>query len=473
MDTLYVKWRKQAHPTVFQEGTSAPPEQLLQAIWQHQRIRRGDLRATDGRRAVILHPGFLNLEAGPDFRRALVQVGNAKPFECDVEVDVLSAGWRQHGHDANPAFGSVGLHVVWQAGANGPGGLPVVELRNQLDAPLGQLTDALGQAPSPTPKNVRGQCSAPLRDLPAEGVTDLLGQATQVRLEAKAATLAAVAGRTTWEQALWEGLFTALGYKQNSWPMRRLAELLPELRRGFGQAPEPVVLLARLLGVGGLLPGQLDRDKLTNRYLRTLWDQWWRDRERLAERILPLSNWTFHGLRPANRPERRLALAAHWLAKRDFIDWLDDWICQTPKQPSPAAALLSRLATSDDYWSRHWTFRSGRFGQAQPLLGSGRLHDIAVNVLLPWLYARATAAGNDGLVTRVEQRYFAWPKGQDNSRLKFVRQRLFGGRHIPLRGAALQQGLLQVQVDFCNQTNAVCDNCVFPDLVRRYSLEKT
>ncbi len=473
MATLYVKWRKQAHPTVFREGTSAPPEQLLQAIWQHQRIRRGDLRATDGRRAVILHPGFLNLEAGPDFRRALVQVGNAKPFECDVEVDVLSAGWRQHGHDANPAFGSVGLHVVWQAGANGPGGLPVVELRNQLDAPLGQLTDALGQAPAPTPKNVRGQCSAPLRDLPAEGVTDLLGQAAQVRLKAKAAALAAVAGRTTWEQALWEGLFTALGYKQNSWPMRRIAELLPELRRSFGQAPEPVVLLARLLGVGGLLPGQLDRDKLTNRYLRTLWDQWWRDRDRLAERILPLSNWTFHGLRPANRPERRLALAAHWLAKRDFIDWLDDWICQTPKQPSPAAALLSRLATSDDYWSSHWTFRSGRFGQAQPLLGSGRLHDIAVNVLLPWLYARATAAGNDGLVTRVEQRYFAWPKGQDNSRLKFVRQRLFGGRHIPLRGAALQQGLLQVQVDFCNQTNAVCDNCVFPDLVRRYSLEKT
>ncbi len=83
------------------------------------------------------------------------------------------------------------------------------------------------------------------------------------------------------------------------------------------------------------------------------------------------------------------------------------------------------------------------------------------------------AAGNDGLAARVEQRYFAWPKGQDNSRLKFVRQRLFGGRRIPLRGAALQQGLLQVQADFCNHTNAVCDDCVFPDLVRRYSLEKT
>jgi len=470
---LYAKWRKQSQSPVFREGSSAPPEQLLQAIWQHQRLRRAGLRATDGRRAAVLHPGFLNLEAGPDFRRAFVQIGSARPLECDIEVDVLSAGWRQHGHDTNPAFGSVGLHVVWRAGANGPSGLPVVELRNQLDAPLGQLAAALGQAETLPPRNVRGQCSAPLRDLPTEGVADLLGQAARVRLEAKAAALAAVAGRASWEQALWEGLFTALGYKQNSWPMRRLAELLPELRRGLGQASEPVVLLARLLGVGGLLPDQLDRDKLTNRYLRTLWDQWWRDRDRLARRILPKSVWTYHGLRPANRPERRLALAAHWLAKRDFAAWLDDWICQPPKKPSPAAALLGRLAASDDYWSRHWTFRSGRFAAAQPLLGAGRLNDIAVNVILPWLHARATSDGNAGLVARVEHRYFAWPKAQDNSRLKFVRQRLFGSRRIPLRGAALQQGLLQVQADFCNRTNALCDDCVFPDLVRRYSLEKT
>ena len=416
MTTLYAKWRKQAQPPVFREGSSAPPEQLLQAIWHHQRIRRSDLRAIDGRRATILHPGFLNLEAGPDFRRALVQMGT-KPFECDIEVDVLSAGWRQHGHNTNPAFGSVGLHVVWQAGASGPSDLPVVELKNQLDAPLGQLADALGQATMLPPENVHGRCTAPLRDLPAGGVADLLGQAARVRLEVKAAVFAAIADRATWEQALWEGLFSALGYKQNSWPMRRLAELLHELRRGLGRAPEPVVLLARLLGVSGLLPGQLDRDKLTNHHLRELWDQWWRDRDRLSKRILPKSIWTFHGLRPANRPERRLALAAHWLSKRDFIAWLDDWICQPPKKPSPAVALLGHLAVSDDYWSRHWTFRSGRFAAAQPLLGSGRLHDIAVNVILPWLHARATADGNDGLVARVEHRYFAWPKGQDNSRL--------------------------------------------------------
>ena len=194
--------------------------------------------------------------------------------------------------------------------------------------------------------------------------------------------------------------------------------------------------------------------------------------QNLAKRILPWDVWTFHGLRPANRPERRLALAACWLSRPNFVPWLDDWVCQTETRPTPAAALLGHLTASDEYWSTHWTFRSGRFPKAQPLLGAGRLHDIAVNVILPWLYARASADDNTGLRQRVVERYFAWPKGQDNSRLRFVRQRLLVVRRISLRGAAVQQVLLQVQADFCNRTNALCDDCVFPDLVHRHSLEK-
>ena len=469
MPSLYSQWRQQALPAVLHEGHTRPTEQFLQQVWQYQRIRRGTLRTTDGRRVAVLHPGFITLEAGPDFRRAFIQIGRAAPIECDLEIDLVSEGWRQHGHHTNPAFAGVGLHIVWQAGEHGPAELPVVELKDQLDAPLGRIAQALGQTPTAPPPGALGRCSAPLAELPSDAVHTLLGQAAEIRLETKASALAAIADRADWPQALWEGLFTALGYKQNSWPMRRLVELQPEL----GQAPEPVVLLARLLGVAGLLPDQLDRDKLTNRYLRTLWDQWWRDRDRLAKRILPREVWTFHGLRPANRPERRLALAAHWLSRPDFIPWLDDWICHAPARFSPASGLLRHLTVTDEYWSTHWTFRSRRFAKAQPLLGPGRLHDIAVNVVLPWLYARAGADGNSGLRQRVVDRYFTWPKGQDNSRLKFVRQRLFGTRRISLKGAAAQQGLLQVQADFCNQTNALCDDCVFPDLVRRFDHKKS
>ena len=81
VSSLYSQWRQQAMPAVLREGHTPPPEHLLQQIWQYQRIHRGELRTTDGRRVAVLHPGFMNLEAGPDFQRAYIQVGRAAPVE--------------------------------------------------------------------------------------------------------------------------------------------------------------------------------------------------------------------------------------------------------------------------------------------------------------------------------------------------------------------------------------------------------
>jgi hypothetical protein len=38
-----------------------------------------------------------------------------------------------------------------------------------------------------------------------------------------------------------------------------------------------------------------------------------------------------------------------------------------------------------------------------------------------------------------------------------------------LPGAAVQQGLIQITRDFCDHSNAVCENCGFPELVRDWS----
>ncbi|MFM7103371.1 MAG: hypothetical protein ACKO3N_19650, partial [Verrucomicrobiota bacterium] len=67
----------------------------------------------------------------------------------------------------------------------------------------------------------------------------------------------------------------------------------------------------------------------------------------------------------------------------------------------------------------------------------------------------------------VEDLRESWPASQDNAVLRLARQRLFAGTPPPLpRRALLQQGLLQVVRDFCSQTNALCADCRFPDLVR-------
>ena len=81
-----------------------PAERLVQAIWQHQRLRRDELKTLDGKNVRVFHPGFVNFEGGPDFRGAVLQIGSDAPCCGDVEVDLRVGGWRAHGHAAIRTF---------------------------------------------------------------------------------------------------------------------------------------------------------------------------------------------------------------------------------------------------------------------------------------------------------------------------------------------------------------------------------
>jgi hypothetical protein len=103
-------------------------------------------------------------------------------------------------------------------------------------------------------------------------------------------------------------------------------------------------------------------------------------------------------------------------------------------------------------------------------LGDARVTDLAVNVVLPWLWTRAAEGKNVKFQHIVERRYFAWPPAQDNSVLRLARQRLLGsGRGRLGRSAAAQQGLMQITRDFCERSNSICEGCRFPELVRSWS----
>jgi hypothetical protein len=474
---LYAQWRAQswtAH-TLAERSERAPlSERLLQLIWQHQRLRRDDLQTTDGRTVKILHPGFWNHEAGPDFRDAVIQIGQSLASPGDVEVDLVPQGWRSHGHDQNPSYRNVVLHVVWEADPHGSASLPTLALKARLDAPLEELGLWLRNEPDYGLAGLLGRCSACLRSLPEVGLGELLRQAADVRLQTKAAQLQARAKEAGWQHALWEGLFGALGYKHNLWAMRRLSEMLPTiLASGDQHAPSNLVLQARLLGVSGLLPSEANPARpATIAYLRSVWDIWWRERERFAELILPRSMWRLDGLRPANSPPRRLALAAHWLSEMDLPARLENWFASAEPEPKSPAKLVESLwqvlqTSEDSFWSRHWTFRSACLPHAQPLIGLQRVTDLAVNVILPWFWIRAVVGQNTSLQRRAEACYFAWPRAEDNAVLRLARRRLFGTARLAVsRTAAMQQGLLQIVRDFCDYSNALCENCQFPALVQ-------
>ena len=126
----------------------------------------------------------------------------------------------------------------------------------------------------------------------------------------------------------------------------------------------------------------------------------------------------------------------------------------------------------DEFWSRHLTLRSPRAAKPQLLLGEARVTDLAMNVILPWLWARATEGREASLTESLQAVYLAWPAGEDNAVLKLARQRLLGTASEKLfTTASAQQGLLQIVRDFCDHSNAICDHCRFPELVKAWSTE--
>jgi len=472
--SFYAQWRVRCGVvSVLHEDRDSPPERLLQTIWQHQRLVREQLKSLDGRPVHILHPGFRSVEGGPDFRGAIVQLGDEPPRTGDVEVDLRASGWHAHGHDRNPVFRNVILHVIWEGEQAASGAPPTLLLRPALDAPLGELSLWLGgEAAQELPENQRGQCCGPLRTLPPDQLLDLLHQAARVRWQSKAAQFQARARRVGWEQSLWEGLFRALGYKHNAWAMQCLAELRPRWQTPLTQ---PLALQARLFGISGLLPAELSRSEDgADHYVRRVWDQWWRERDEFSDCILPRELWHLHGSRPANHPQRRLALASRWSLAGDLPQKLQRWCARELPDSALADSLLETLQVEpDDFWSCHCTFRSPRLKHAQPLLGTTRASDLAMNVVLPWLWIRAVEGKNPTMQRALERRYFAWPPAEDNSLLRLARQRLLGGaprRALP--GAAAQQGLIQMVRDFCDHSNAICEHCKLPELVRDWLQNK-
>ena len=463
---FYRHWRDSIRGSLpCQETPDPPPERWLQQVWRHQRVRRDRLVTLEGQPIRILHPGYWNREAGPDFRQAVVQFGDDPPVSGDIELDLAISGWQGHHHAGNPAYARVILHVVWDAEPKVvlP---PVLRLKPYLDAPLAELVPWLEhEASQLLPPGMLGRCCGPLQAVPDETVAALLNQAAAERLHRKASEFGVRARHAGWEQTLWEGLFTALGYKHNGWPLRRVAELVVEQTGN-----DPLIWEARLLGLAGLLPTHPPAPPSSARQVKQLWDCWWRERERWADQILPPAVWRLGGIRPANHPHRRLALAARWRAAGTLPEQLSSWLT-TDSRPdrNPAVALLELLQPeieATEFWAHHWTLRSAPGSELRPFLGLARTTDLAVNVVLPWLSARAHAGGDPTLIQRVEERYFRWPAGQDNALLRHARTRLFAGRNRQLpRTAAVQQGLLQIVRDFCEPAGPLCSNCRFPSLV--------
>ena len=88
-------------------------EDFLHFIWKNGFFKHEALMTTTLLPVKILKKGMLNTDAGPDFFNAQIMIDDLL-WNGNVEIHKRSSDWYAHGHEKDPAYDNVILHVVWE-----------------------------------------------------------------------------------------------------------------------------------------------------------------------------------------------------------------------------------------------------------------------------------------------------------------------------------------------------------------------
>lgn len=267
------------------EGPYGFSEHLFQRLWYRRELDLRDAQTLDGRGLRILDPGRWNRLGGPDFLDARIELAG-ELLRGDIELHLRAPDWDAHGHARDPAYDRVCLHVVLfpptgtltlTRGA-GDRLIPILvalpRLRQDLESyAAAAAVELLANRPT-------GRMIEELGRLPTEARRAVIAAHAERRWQGKVRQAGLRLAKLGWREACHQTALEILGYRFNRAPMLRIATRWP-----FAAWSQPDV---------PALAASAERE-----------------------------GWSLQGVRPANRPERRLRQYAEWVAA--VPDWPERW----------------------------------------------------------------------------------------------------------------------------------------------------
>lgn len=400
----------------------------------------------------IVYRGTWTHGFGPDFANAMIAWPDGRLETGSIEIHLTTGGWREHGHQRDPAYNDVILHLV---------GIDDGAETRRADGRLAPVA-AVGLEQAETVQatldwsRVGGEvCAAGIAIREPVRIVQALHHLGDLRLAAVATRFEAELALLPPAQVLWSALLDALGYAENRDPMRYLATLLPiaDLERALTRSGDRFVTAAALLlGTAGFLPlspRDAEAARLTPDQVGSIEGAWADVTRTPGERMSP-ADWQTARVRPANHPVARLLVAA----------------ALTAEFPSGLSAALLDL------------IRNGAFDVAQLLtivtqhggsLGQDRATVIASSVLIPFALALSEQASDPELAEGAMAAWDNLPASAHNRLTRAGLLQVTGGTPLRRIGERGMHGLLHLHRTLC--TPRRCFECPIAALVVADSTE--
>ena len=363
-------------------------EDFLHYLWKYKKVPLNTVLTT-GERLQILSFGDYNTLSGPDFQSAQLLI-DEQQWAGNVEMHLKSSHWYVHGHESDPAYRNVILHVVWEHDVevfdanNLP--IPTLELRDLISP---ELLERYNTTVASHYQFI--PCEKEYTTIPAITLLSWNERLLVERLEEKATAVNELlkAANFDWEKVLFCMLLKSFGGTVNGEAFLQLGKHLDFsiIRK---ERSHPLHLEALLLGQAGLLLEETElsypRELLQNyHYLQQKYNL-----------SAPVVKIHFTGLRPQGFPTIRLSQLVQ-------LYELNEGLFSQILEVNDFKSIQKLFAVGvSDFWETHYTFTKTSKKVKKPISAS-LITLIWINVFIPLKYAYYQSLGKDVSESLIEE----------------------------------------------------------------------
>lgn len=352
----------------------------MQYVWKHRLWRSEDMVTNTGKKVRVVDPGLLNIDAGPDFFNAKIEI-DGHMWVGNVEMHYRATDWKRHRHDSDKAYDSVILHVVAKDDApvrrtNGEL-IPqlVLEVSPQFNADYASLVGATIEVP----------CATKIKQVPHLTIVEWVEGLAFERLHGKVERIHQLLDsfNGSWEDVCYVTLARNFGFGINNDAFERLARRTP--LRLLGKHSDSVLQIEALLfGQAGMLDAQKPG---MDSYYNQLCTEYAFLSNKFQLTPMEKESWKLFRIRPQNFPYRRIAMLAQFI-EGGFR--MMNRILEAEGEKEMRALFEVELS---GYWTKHYTFGKPN-ERATATLSRNSIDIILINTVAPLLYAYGELTGN-------------------------------------------------------------------------------